>query len=329
MKKTIVASLLSLGFILTGCGNAKVTTNEATNTQEEVVIHLGVPKAVPTLPVLYMMETQALGENVTFNLDYWDSPEQLIAMTQDGEHDVFALPLTVAAKLHNKGIEVELTNVNTWGVTYLVSSDASIDAWEDLAGEILYVPLQSSPPDVMTQYYLNQHGLTAGEDVKIVYSSTSEIAQLLKAGEIEHAVLLEPQVSVCMLGNESLNVVFSYDEEWKKVLGEDRNIPNAGMGAMISFIEENPELIAHFEAAYEEAVEYLNENPTEAGRLAEEYLDLKAEVVETAIPRAGLMYKSAVDAENDLNDFYQILLDFDATTIGGSIPGETFYYQGK
>ena len=92
----------------------------AAESGEEVVLKLAVPKAPPTLPLLHMADAGLLGDNVKMELDIWDAPEQLIAMVQDGEHDMFAFPLTVAAKLYNKGLPVRLTNVNTWGVTCFI-----------------------------------------------------------------------------------------------------------------------------------------------------------------------------------------------------------------
>ncbi len=137
---------------------------ELTGNAEPVTIKLGVPTAPPTLPILHMLEENLLGENVTLELDVWNTPEQLIAMVQDSEHDMFAFPLTVAAKLFNNGLPVRLMNVNTWGVTYFLTTDPDFQSWSDLAGETVYIPLQSSPPDALTQYFLNESGLTAGKE---------------------------------------------------------------------------------------------------------------------------------------------------------------------
>ena len=108
MKKKLLAILLSMISIFSmGCTNSTVKEEEATN--EKITLNLGVTKGAPTLPILQMVETNAMGDNVELNLDYWNSPEQLIAMTQDNEHDIFTMPLTVAAKLYNKGMGIKLT----------------------------------------------------------------------------------------------------------------------------------------------------------------------------------------------------------------------------
>ena len=68
--------------------------------------------------------------------------------------------------------------------------------------------------------------------------------------------------------------------------------------------------------------------PAEAAALAEEYLDMNAAVVETAIPNMGLTFKSAQDAREELDTFYQLLNDFDPSMIGGALPDDGLYYAG-
>ena len=301
-------------------------TEDAAESEEPMTVTFGIPKAPPALAVLRMMDAEMLGENVTFKLDVWDAPEQLIAMVQDGNHDMFAFPLTVVSKLHNKGLDVRLTNVNTWGVTYFLTTDPEFSEWSQLKGKTVYIPLQSSPPDALTQFFMNEAGLKVGEDVEIIYSTTSEISQMMSAGKIEYATLIEPQVTAAKMNNENVRVAFSFEDEWKKVKEDESIVPNAGFGTTQRFIDANPGFVEEFEAAYEEALAWVLENPAEAGALAEEHLGLKAKLVEKALPNMGLTYKNAWDAKAELGEFYQLLLDFNPEMIGGKLPDETMYF---
>ena len=166
---------------------------------KEQVIRIGMPKAPPALPVLRMIESNALGENVKIEYTIWDAPEKLIAMVQSGDFDMFAFPLTVVAKLYNKGVPVTLTNVDTWGVSYFLTTDPALKNWSDLKGKTVYVPLQSSPPDVITQFFMKKAGLTPKKDVTIIYSSRPEIAQMMAAGKIQYATMIEPQVTAILM----------------------------------------------------------------------------------------------------------------------------------
>lgn len=323
----VLSVILTIFVCLIGCGiETQMEKNDNVEKTETMAIKLGVPKAPPTLPILYMMEQKVLWEDIDIELDIWDAPEQLLAMAQDGTHDMFAFPLTVVSKLHNKGLDVVLTNVNTWGVTYFVTTDVSLTEWSQLKGKTVYIPLQSSPPDALTQFFLNEAGLKVGEDVEIVYSTTTEISQMLSAGTISYATLIEPQVTAAKMNNADVRVAFSFEEEWKRLKGDESIVPNAGFGTTQHFLDENAEFIAKFETEYEKAVEWVLANPAEASVLAEKYLGLKAALVEKAIPNMGLLYKGVTDAKEELDGFYQLLLDFNPEMIGGKIPNEKMYY---
>ena len=339
-----LASAMML-FALAGCGGASQPTEdtsstgsgtqtqiedsaEETTSAEPVTIRVGIPTAPPALPVIHMIEDNMLGDNVTIELDIWSAPEQLIAMVQGGEHDMFAFPLTVVAKLYNNGLGVRLMNVNTWGVTYFLTTDSDFQSWADLKGKTVYIPLQSSPPDALTQYFLDEAGLKVGEDVEIIYASTTEVASMLVSGQAQYATLIEPQVTAAMTQNGEVIRALSFESEWQRTTGTDTMIPNAGFGATQSFIETNPELTAQFQAAYEESVQWVLDHPAEAADLAESYLGMKAPVVQKAIPTMGLCYKSAVDAKAELDTFYDLLNNFDPTMIGGKLPDDGMYYAG-
>ena len=184
---SVLASAMML-FALAGCsggGNETAQSEtqdpapeESSQTAEPVTISVGVPTAPPALPVLHMMDAQLLGENVTIDLNVWNAPEELLAMVQGGEHDMYAFPLTVVSTLYNKGLDVRLMNVNTWGVTYFLTTDPDFTTWSDLAGKTVYIPLQSSPPDALTQYFLNEAGLTVGRDVLVAGIGDSAIGRV-------------------------------------------------------------------------------------------------------------------------------------------------------
>lgn len=294
---------------------------------KETLIRVGAPKAPPTLAILRMMEEKSLGENISIELDIWDEPSTLVAMVQGKEHDVFAFPLTVVSTLRNKGMDVKLMNVNTWGVTYFLTSDPDFKTWADLKGQTVYVPLQSSPPDALTQFFLGDAGLKVGEDVTLKYASMTEVAQLLISGEAKYATLIEPQVSKVLMQNDKNRVAFSFEEEWQRVTGTETMLPNAGVGAAGEFLERSPQLAEKFQQEYKKALDWVLEHPQEAGQLAEKHLGLKAQLIRKAIPTMGLHFKSAQDAREELSMFYQLLYDFEPKMIGGKIPDEDLYYE--
>ncbi len=158
-------------------------------------------------------------------------------MVQSGQHDMFAFPLTVIAKLYNKSLPVRLTNVNTWGVAYFLSSDENVKTWTDLKGKEMYVTLKSSPPDIMTQFFLKNAGLKKGDYV-LKYATKTELAKMMIMGKVENAVSIEPLVTMVTMKNKKMKVVMSYEKEWQRIRKTKKRIPTAGIGATVSFIEK-------------------------------------------------------------------------------------------
>lgn len=325
MKKLIVLLLiLSLGISVVACKSDAQEKEEI--TLEEIVLKIGIPTAPPAMPILRMIETNALGDNITIQPEIWSDPETLIAMVQDETFDFFAYPLTLVSTLYNKGMDVRLMNVNTWGVNYFVTSDPEFKTWADLKGETIYIPLQASPPDALTQYFLDEAGLVVGEDVTLTYASPAEVAALVSSGEAEYATMFEPQVTMALMNNPDLRIALDIEAEWKRVNGTENIVPNAGFGTTQRVIDEYPDLIGQFNEAYEEALTWCNENPEEVGKLAEKYLGLPAGVITKAMPTMGLKYKTAIDADAELDAFYEMLYEFEPKMIGGKLPDNGMYY---
>ncbi len=304
----------------------KAAETTATPAVEKQIIKIGAPKAPPILPVLKMIEDNTLGDTVEIQLDYWETPEQLIGMIQGNKNDMYAFPLTVIAKLYNKGMGVKLTNVNTWGVSYLLSTDKNVKTWTDLKGKQLYIALQSSPPDIMTQYFLKQAGLSK-DDVEIIYAAKTELAQMMIAGKVENGVTIEPLVSQITTKNPNMKVKISLQEEWQKMSDTDKRIPTAGIGASVEFADNQRDLVIKFEEAYQKNLEWIVANPEAAGQLAEEKMGIKKQIIMKAIPNMGMHYKNALDSKAELDEFYQLLYDFNPKTIGGKVPDENMYFK--
>ena len=290
-------------------------------------IYVGAPKAPPVLPVLRMMETNALGKEYEIDVKVWNSPEILIAMVQGKEAQFFAFPLTVVSKLYNKGLDVKLMNVNTWGVASLISTDSSIKDWKDLKGKTIYMGIKSSPPDVFTHYFLSKAGLKEKEDYNVVYSNKAEHTNFIVSGKADYAVTIEPDTTTILTKNQKFKVAISFEKEWQKLKGDKSHIPTAGFGVLGEIAEKNPALVKKFNEEYAKALQWVLENPEEAGKLAEKKLGMDGKIVTKAISNMGLNFVQAKDAKKTLDEYYQILKEYDPKTIGGKVPDENLYFN--
>nr|WP_314656200.1 ABC transporter substrate-binding protein [uncultured Fusobacterium sp.] len=291
----------------------------------EKTIYVGAPKAPPILPVLRMMETNALGKDYKIDIKVWNSPEILIAMVQGKEADFFAFPVTVVSKLYNKGLNVKLMNVNTWGVASFISKDPSVKSWKDLKDKTIYIGLKSSPPDVYTHYFLDKEGLKEKKDYNVIYANKAEILNLVISGKADNAVTIEPDTTAVLSKNKDFKIIANFEEEWQKYKGDKSSIPTAGFGVIGEVAEKDPALVKKFNEEYAKALQWVKENPEEAGKLAKEKLGMDAEVIKKSIPKMGLNFVHAQDAKKTLNEYYKIMKDYDPKNIGGKVPDENLY----
>jgi ABC-type nitrate/sulfonate/bicarbonate transport systems, periplasmic components len=287
-------------------------------------IAVALSHTAASLPVLRMLESGVLGPDVSISIDVWSAPEQLLAMAQKGRHAYYVLPLTLAARLYAKGIPLRLVNVSAWGGITLVSSDDAVGGWSDLPGRDVHVPRRSSPPDALFRYFLH-HERIDETDIRLVYSSLPEIAQLVRTGRIDTAVMMEPQTTRALAGGA--RIVLDFEKEWQRIHGADAALPSLGFGGTPRFLEDNPELARRFEHAYAEACGWIAAHPAEAGALAEKYLSLPAPLIVEALPRLGLRYVAAADAKQSVETFFSVLHDDSPEMIGGRIPDAGFYQE--
>jgi len=325
MKKLL--SIIFLGLL--GLNLMACQSNDTPVYEDDVTINIGATAAPFTIPLLHMIETNAMGDNVTINLSQWTDPESAIAMVLDGNHDMVFLPVTVASTLYNRDVPIQILNVNVWGNAGLVTSNPDFNSWEDLRGQTLYIPLQGSANDAIAQYFLNQAGLTPGQDVTINYASVAEITQLLVSGQANYAIQTQPQTSAALKQNADLRIAFTLEQAWQEATNTNSMIPNAALTSLKPFIEANPQVIAHFNSEYAKAIQWTLDNPQEAGALAQEHLGMNAELVASALSQMGLHYVSGIDSKDQLTKYFEVLHNFNPNMIGGSIPSEELYYAGQ
>lgn len=316
-----IALLPAILLIFIACVLISVSPSAA---GEKTIVKIGLSRSPASLPVIHMMVAGSL-EDVNIEPTIWTAPEQLVAMVQNGKTQMFSLPLTVALRLRARGMDIRLTNVNTWGGVRLITADPGIRGWSDLKGKKVFMPSRNSPPDILMRFFLDRAELDPDEDVQLVRSSVTEMAQLLRAGMIDTAVLTEPQATAALAGNPALRVAIDFEKEWRAVTGG--GIPTLGFGAQGAFLEAMPELAERFEQAYRESLEWVLAHPVETGLLAEEHLGMKAETVERAIPNLGFNYRSASEARAEVEDFIRFLEKQSPGAIGDTIPDAAFYWR--
>ena len=277
--------------------------------------------------MVQMMDQAATDPESNYHFTLAGSPEEIVAGLTGGDIDVAAMPSNLAAKLYAKTEgNIVMLAVTTYGSLYLVEKGESISSVEDLAGRTIYTAGQGSNPQYILEYLLTQAGLTPGEDVFVEYRSEhAEVATLLASGEIDLALLPEPNVTSVLMKDESLRIALDCNQLWQDANGG--YLAMSCIAAKRDFVEEHPETVAQFLLDLQSSVSYAQDDVAGAAALCETYQVIPAAAVaEKAIPNCALTFASGEEMEPLVADYFEVLLSADPSSLGGALPGEDFYY---
>ncbi|MEG6520537.1 ABC transporter substrate-binding protein [Desulfotomaculum sp. 1211_IL3151] len=324
MKKSVLlVGLLFMLSLLTGCVSSGSPSNTATQEKMPEKITIQVPTGPPTAPLLKMAEGKPLGEKVQIELIPYKTVEEATARVVKGEADYTILPINTAAKLYNKGIDISLDNVSTWGILYLLSTDQGISQWQDLKGKEVYVGAQGASPDIIARYLMEKNNIKT-TDVTLKYGNSPEIAQMMIQGMVKTAVLPEPMVTQVLNKNQSAKVILDFHKEWQ-LAENNSNLPQTGMVVQNKFVKEYPAAISKIRTAYQEALEQTVADPASVSALMEENFNIPGPIFVKSMERTNLKFVIAEDAKTDVENYLAKLLSFSPDMVGGELPDEKFY----
>lgn len=294
------------------------------------------PVATVSHPFFKMIQSGALADvasKVEFRL--WKNPDELRAILLKKEAHIVAIPTNVAANLYNKKEDIKILNVSIWGILEIVSRDKNIKTIEDLKGQEIVVPFRSDMPDIVLQAIMKKAGLNPKKDFDIQYAPTPPDAmQMLILRRADNVLLAEPATSMAMIktGSFPLKLIapdiyrsVNLQKEWGRVFQVSGKIPQAAI-AVVGKLDN--QIAKRVEEEYKKAVDWYKNNPQEAGFLVKEYIDFfSPKAVSLSIPNVQIEAVSAMDAKEDLEKFFQILLENEPKLIGGKIPDEGLYFK--
>lgn len=337
MKKflsLLIAAAMTVG-VITGCSSQSAETAETSETNEtaetledDVTINAVMLKGPTGIGAVELMEKSANGETKgNYKITLSSAPDEITGKIISGEADIAAVPTNLASVLYNKtegGVSV--IAVNTLGVLYVLENGENINSIADLQGKTIYSSGQGAIPEYAFNYILEQNGVT---DTDIVYvTEHAEAAAALADGTADVAVLPEPNVTAVMIKNEDIRIALDLTEEWNKVSDNDM-----AMGCVIvrnDFLNEHKDAVDTFLDEYEESINYVNGNVSEAAALVEKYeIMASAAAAEKAIPNCNIVYVEGTEMRAILEGLYDVLYEAEPKSVGGAVPDAEFYYGAE
>ena len=320
MKK-LVSMLLALTLVLImGCAQAEDSTSETT------AVRIGALKGPTSMGMAQMLKDAADG-NSNYQFTIAGAPDEITALLVKGELDVAAVPSNLASVLYNNtngGVKVAM--INTLGILYVVEAGDTVNSVAELKGRTVYSSGKGATPEYSVDYILSQNGIDPETDVTVEFKSEhTELAAALQSGTADLAVLPEPFVTTVLAGNDNLRVALNLNEEWDKV-SDGSGMVTGVLVVRSEFAEQHPDELTALLEAYEQSVNFVNENPAEAAAIIEQNGIAKAAVAEQAIPKCNIVFISGNEMRTKVEGFLEILFDMNPKAVGGALPGDDFYY---
>jgi NitT/TauT family transport system substrate-binding protein len=327
----IISLAVGLGAGLTACGSPADGDGDggagaATAPESVRVASLRGPTSIGLVGMMEQAETadpdSAYG---LYDFTIYGTADEIVPQLVSGDIDIALVPANIAAVLYNRtegGIVA--IDINTLGVLYVVSADASINSLADLEGRTVMMTGKGTTPEYVMNYLLEKAGL-AGK-VNLEYrSEATDLAAAVNADADAVALLPEPYVTAVCTKNPDLAPRISLTDAWRQTQGGSQLVTGVTV-VRSEFLAEYPEAVALFLAHHQASVRLATTSPAEAAGLVVKFGIIDdAAIAEQAIPRCYLVCLTGDEMRMALSMYLDVLYQADPAAVGGALPDEGFY----
>ena len=301
-------------------------------TAADVPMNIVALKGPTAMGMVQMMnEAQAEEGEGGLNFQLLGAPDEVAPLIIQGKADIAAVPANLASVIYNKtegGVQV--LNVNTLGVIYVIEKGEAINGAADLAGKTIFASGQGATPEYALRFILGENGIDPDNDVNIEWKSEhAECLSALLESEDGVAMLPQPFVTTAMSKAEGLRVALDLTEEWAKTQEGKESPSELLTGVTIvrkEFAEAHPEAVEAFMEKYAASVEFVNSNIADAASMIESFDIVPAAVAEKALPACNIVFIDGAEMKAALSGYLSVLADQNPQAVGGKVPADDFYF---
>ena len=254
--------------------------------------------------------------------------KKLIESLNKKEVDIALVPTDMAAKVYNKNSSYQICASIGQGSYYLVTSDPEVIGFNStLINKEIAIAGESSMTDNIVKAILKKNNIDETL-VKFKYTNTvPELVKTLTLGEIYTGIVPETSLTSLLYKHSGLKILASINDAYENTFDISEGYPQFSVIVRKDFAKNNKEYVNKFLFKLKESIEFVNNNPLQAGAYGEELkIPIKPQILSKAIKRCNLKFIEIDKFKQNYEYFFDILYNYNNEAVGGTVPDESIYH---
>ena len=242
--------------------------------------------------------------------------------------DIALVPTDMAAKVYNKNSSYQICASIGQGSYYLVTSDPEVTGFNStLINKEIAIAGENSMTDNIVKAILKKNNIDETL-VKFKYTNTvPELVKTLTLGEIYTGIVPETSLTFLLYKHSGLKILASTNDAYENTFDISEGYPQFSVIVRKDFADNNKEYVNKFLSKVKESIEFVNNNPLQAGAYGEELkIPIKPQILSKAIKRCNLKFIEIDKFKQNYEYFFDILYNYNNEAVGGTVPDESIYH---
>ena len=242
--------------------------------------------------------------------------------------DIALVPTDMAAKVYNKNSSYQICASIGQGSYYLVTSDPEVTGFNStLINKEIAIAGESSMTDNIVKAILKKNNIDETL-VKFKYTNTvPELVKTLTLGEIYTGIVPETSLTSLLYKHSGLKILASTNDAYENTFDISEGYPQFSVIVRKDFADNNKEYVNKFLSKVKESIEFVNNNPLQAGAYGEELkIPIKPQILSKAIKRCNLKFIEINKFKQNYEYLFDILYNYNNEAVGGTVPDESIYH---
>ncbi len=127
---------------------------------------------------------------------------------------------------------------------------------------------------------------------------------------------------------DPVTVALDLTAEWNKVTAANSLVQGC-VAVRTEFLNKHPDAVANFLKEYKASISYMTDAANldaAAQMIVNQGIFTSAPVAKKALPKCNVRYMDGADMKTAMNTYLEVLKSVNPKAIGGSLPGDDFYY---